>query len=200
MRDLVLATGNPGKAREIAPLLAPLGWRVRTLAELGLAAPPETGTSYLENALLKARAAAAASGLPALAEDSGLEVDALGGAPGIYSARFAGPGADDAANRTRLLDALCGVATAQRTARFRCAAVYLARADDPWPRIGLGTWEGHIAAAPAGTGGFGYDPLFLPAGGTGTAAELSPAHKEAASHRGQALRVLIAQLRPRAGG
>lgn len=194
-REFVLATGNPGKAREIALLLEGLDVRVRTLAEFGAAAPGETGASYLENALLKARAACVASGLPALAEDSGLEVDALAGAPGLYSARYAGAAASDAQNLTRLLDALAGVEPDRRGARFRCAAVFLRAADHPWPLLGLGTWAGTIAAAPSGSGGFGYDPVFLPTGQTRTAAQLSPAEKLAASHRGQALRALIAQLR-----
>lgn len=195
IRECVLATANPGKAREISALLEGLDLRVRTLAEFGATAPDESGASYLENALLKARAACVASGLPALAEDSGLEVDALGGAPGLYSARYAGAGASDAQNLTRLLDALAGVAPDRRGARFRCAAVFLRAADHPWPLLGLGTWAGTIATAPAGSGGFGYDPVFVPAGDTRSAAQLAPAEKLAASHRGQALRALIAHLR-----
>lgn len=195
IHEFVLATANPGKAREISALLQGLDVRVRTLADFGAPAPDETGASYVENALLKARAACRASGLPALAEDSGLEVDALGGAPGLYSARYAGAGASDAQNLARLLDALAGVEPDRRAARFRCAAVFLRAADHPWPRLGLGTWEGTIAPAPAGTGGFGYDPVFVPAGDTRTAAQLDAAAKLAASHRGQALRALIAQLR-----
>lgn len=194
MMELVLATTNAGKAREIGALCADFRLTLRTLAEFGAGAPEEDGRSYLENALIKARAASVASGLPALAEDSGLEVDALGGAPGLYSARYAGAQARDADNVARLLAALADVPAHGRTARFRCAAVYLRTPDDPWPLLGLGTWEGHIAPAPVGTGGFGYDPVFLPAGRMPSAAQLTPADKLAASHRGQALRALLAQI------
>lgn len=197
MMELVLATTNAGKAREIGALCADFRLTLRTLAEFGAGAPEETGLSYLENALIKARAACAAAGLPALAEDSGLEVDALGSAPGLYSARYAGPGATDAGNLEKLMQALAGVPAPQRTARYRCAAVYLRTPDDAWPLIGLGTWEGAIALEPAGRGGFGYDPVFLPAGLDGTAAQLTADEKLAASHRGQALRALIELIGPR---
>lgn len=193
-RTLVVATGNAGKAREIGTLLAGLGLTLRPLSDFSATAPEEDGVTYLENALIKARAACRASGLSALAEDSGLEVDALAGAPGLHSARYAGPGARDADNLACLLEALREVPAQRRTARFRCAAVFLRSAEDPWPLLGFGTWEGMVAAAPVGEAGFGYDPVFLPAGDARSAAQLAPEEKLAASHRGQALRALAAQL------
>jgi XTP/dITP diphosphohydrolase len=191
---LVLATGNPGKLREMREILAPWRVDVRPLSEFTVAAAEETGASFVENAILKARFAAEAAGLPAIADDSGLEVDALGGAPGIYSARFAGPGADDAANNARLLRELEAVPDAARTARYRCAMVYLHGPLDAAPVIREASWEGRIARLPRGTGGFGYDPLFLVGDGQATAAELEPVLKNRESHRGQALRALVAAL------
>lgn len=192
--DLVLASNNPGKVREINALLAPAGIRVVAQGTLGIASAAETGLTFVENAILKARHAAGASGCPAIADDSGLQVDALGGAPGIHSARYAGAEADDAANCARLLTALAGVDAAARRARFQCLMVYLRHADDPTPLIAQGTWEGTILDAPRGAGGFGYDPLFfLPDLGV-SAAELDAASKNRLSHRGQALRQLIAWL------
>ena len=161
------------------------------LAEAGLGEPPEveeTGDTFLENALLKARAYAAWSGLAAVADDSGLEVDALGGAPGVRSARYAGPGASDQANLDKLLAALAGVPPERRTARFRCAAVLVDPAAGEWHAEAA--WEGRILDAPRGTGGFGYDPVFLPDGWELTSAEVDQATKDAASHRGQAFRAL----------
>jgi len=191
---LVLASGNPGKLRELAALLAPL--RVELLAQgaLGIPAAPETGSSFLANAVLKARHAAARSGLPALADDSGLEVDALGGRPGVWSARFAGEDASDADNLQRLLLELEEVPEAARQARYQCIIACVRSAADPAPLIASGTWEGHIARTPAGSGGFGYDPVFVPAGETRTAAELSAREKNAVSHRAQALKALVAGL------
>jgi len=191
---LVLASSNPGKLREFAALLAPL--RIELLAQgaLGIPAPPETGSSFLANALLKARHAAARSGLPALADDSGLEVDALAGRPGVWSARFAGEGASDADNLQRLLLELEEVPDAARQARYQCIIACVRSAADPAPLIASGTWEGRIARAPAGSGGFGYDPVFVPAGETRTAAELSPQEKNAVSHRARALQALVAGL------
>jgi XTP/dITP diphosphohydrolase len=191
--DLVLASGNRGKAREIGALLAPLGWTLRSQADLGVAEVEETGATFVENALLKARHAAAATGRAALADDSGLEVDALGGAPGVHSARYAG-GAGDAANVAKLLEALRGVPAARRTARFRCVLALVRSADDPAPLIAEGAWEGAIAEAPRGAHGFGYDPVFLVPELGCTAAELEPAAKNARSHRGQALARLVAAL------
>jgi XTP/dITP diphosphohydrolase len=174
---------------------------LRSLGELGIASPEENGATFLENALLKARHAAAASGLhgapggcAAIADDSGLEVDALGGAPGIFSARFAGAGADDAANNAELLNALSGIPAEKRRARYRCALVFVAGAEDPAPVIAEGVWEGCILEAPRGSGGFGYDPYFwLPDLGL-TAAQLEPQHKNQLSHRGEAMRALRDRL------
>jgi len=190
----VLATGNAGKLREIRAILAPWGVEVRPQSEFTRAAADETGLSFVENAILKARFAAEASGLPAIADDSGLEVDALHGAPGIYSARYAGPGADDAANNDRLLRDLESVPDAERSARYRCAMVYLRWALDPAPLVCQASWEGRIGRLPRGRGGFGYDPLFLVDEGAQTAAELEAAHKNEVSHRGRALRALVAEL------
>lgn len=191
---LVLATGNAGKLREMRAILAPWGVDVRPQSEFTRAAAEETGLSFVENALLKARFAAEVSGLPAIADDSGLEVDALHGAPGIYSARYAGPGADDVANNDRLLRDLETVPDAERTARYRCAMVYLRWALDPAPLVCQASWEGRIGRLPRGRGGFGYDPLFLVGDGPQTAAELEAAHKNEVSHRGRALRALVAEL------
>jgi XTP/dITP diphosphohydrolase len=194
-QELVLASANPGKQRELAQLLAPLGIRVRLAAEWGLASAPETGATFRDNALIKARAAAHATGRPALADDSGLQVDALDGRPGVYSARFAGPDASDAQNNARLLEALAGVPAAARTARYRCVLALLRDAHDSAPLLAEGAWEGHIALVPAGSGGFGYDPLFIPEGQTCTVAELPAALKQAGSHRARATAALLATLR-----
>ncbi len=191
---LVLATGNAGKLREMRAILAPWGVDVRPQSEFTGAAAEETGLSFVENAILKARFAAEVSGLPAIADDSGLEVDALHGAPGIYSARYAGPGADDAANNDRLLRDLEAVPDAERSARYRCAMVYLRWALDPAPLVCQASWEGRIGRLPRGRGGFGYDPLFQVGDGPQTAAELEATHKNEVSHRGRALRALVAEL------
>jgi XTP/dITP diphosphohydrolase len=193
-RRIVLASNNPGKVREIDRLLADAGMRVEPQRAFGIDEVEETGLTFVENAILKARHAAAGSGLPAIADDSGIEVDALGGAPGIYSARYAGPGADDAANNARLLEALADVPDTGRTARYQCVMVYLRHPSDPTPLICTGTWEGRILREPRGSNGFGYDPyFFVPTQGC-TAAELDPDTKNALSHRGQALRALVARL------
>jgi XTP/dITP diphosphohydrolase len=191
---LVLATGNAGKLREMRAILAPWRVDVRPLSEFTADAAEETGLSFVENAILKARHAARAAGLPAIADDSGIEVDALGGAPGVYSARYAGPGADDAANNARLLAELASVADADRGARYRCAMVFLRGPLDASPVVRQASWEGRIARLPRGGGGFGYDPLFLVGDGAATAAELDPERKNRVSHRGQALRALVAAL------
>jgi len=191
---LVLATGNAGKLREMREILAPWQVDVRSLAEFTASAADETGLTFVENALLKARFAARVAGLPAIADDSGLEVDALHGAPGIYSARYAGAAADDAANNARLLRELESVPDAGRSARYRCAMVYLRWPEDPSPVIAQAAWEGRIGRKPRGSGGFGYDPLFLVDDGARTAAELAPGDKNQRSHRGQALRGLVAAL------
>jgi XTP/dITP diphosphohydrolase len=191
---VVLASGNAGKLRELAALLAPAGWDLVPQGALGVAPVPESGATFSDNALLKARHAARATGLAALADDSGILVDALGGAPGVRSARYAGDGASDAQNLARLLEELRAVPPAQRAARYQCVIVFLRGPEDAAPLVACGSWEGHIARAPRGTGGFGYDPVFVPAGGERTAAELPAAQKNAASHRGLAARALLAQL------
>ena len=201
---VVLATGNAGKLREFAALLAPAGFVFEPQSAFGIEPPEETGDSFLANALLKARYAARLSGLPAMADDSGLEVDALGGAPGVRSARYAedAPVADDAAatlprdeaNWRKLLGALAGVPEAARRARFRCCIVLVRDADDPSPVVGEGAWEGRILDAPRGDGGFGYDPVFAPidpAFGGRSVAELDAASKNLHSHRAAALRALL---------
>lgn len=190
LQRLVLASGNAGKLAELRALLADAGIEVVAQGELGIGDVEETGLSFVENALLKARHAARASGLPALADDSGLCVDALDGAPGLYSARYAGAHGDAHANIAKLLAKLGGVPDARRTARFCCVLALLRHPDDPQPLIAEGLWEGRILHAPRGEGGFGYDPVFLdPASGL-SAAELAPADKHSASHRGRALAAL----------
>ncbi|MEZ5542275.1 MAG: XTP/dITP diphosphatase [Pseudomonadota bacterium] len=194
MKELVLASSNPGKVREINQLLSGIDLHVRPQGEFGVTDIEETGLTFVENAILKARNAASHTGLPAIADDSGLEVDALNGAPGIYSARYAGHGAGDRANIEKLLEALQGVPDAQRTARFQCLIVYMRHAGDPTPLICQGTWEGRILPAPRGEQGFGYDPVFFVPTHDCASAELEPEAKNALSHRGQALRKLVAAL------
>ena len=197
--EIVVATGNKGKLKEISEVLAPLGIRVRGQQEFAIPEIEETGLTFVENAILKARNTCAHTGKPALADDSGIEVDALDGAPGIYSARYAGAGATDAANVEKLLAALQGVPEAERTARFQCVMVYLRHANDPVPLICQGTWEGRITLQPQGDNGFGYDPVFwVPQHGC-TAAQLASAVKNSLSHRGQALQKLLAALQARHG-
>jgi XTP/dITP diphosphohydrolase len=195
--SLVLATGNAGKVREMRSILAAWQVEVRALGEFTSEVAAETAVTFVENAILKARFAAAKAGLPAIADDSGLEVDALGGAPGVRSARYAGTDADDTANNLRLLDALADVPAAERTARYRCVMVYLREAHDPSPLIVGGHWEGLIAREPRGERGFGYDPLFIVDATGRRAAELEPELKNRLSHRGIALRGLIAALTER---
>jgi XTP/dITP diphosphohydrolase len=192
---IVLASGNAGKLRELAALLAPRGFQLVLQSELGIEAPEETGSTFEENALLKARHAARLSGLPALADDSGIEVDALDGRPGVWSARYAGESATDLENLELMLAELAAVSDARRTARYRCVIALVRSADDPAPLLGSGVWEGHIASFPRGSGGFGYDPIFLPLGQEGrSAAEMSAQDKNAVSHRARALQHLLAQL------
>jgi XTP/dITP diphosphohydrolase len=197
---LLLASANQGKLRELRTILDGLPVELVGLAEAGLGAPSEveeTGATFLENALLKGRAYAAWSGLAAVADDSGLEVDALGGAPGVRSARYAGPGASDQANLDKLLAALTGVPPERRTARFRCAAVLVDPEAGEWHAEAA--WEGRLLDAPRGSGGFGYDPVFLPNGWELTSAEVEQATKDAASHRGQAFRALRPAIEAWAG-
>ncbi|WP_459175896.1 RdgB/HAM1 family non-canonical purine NTP pyrophosphatase [Ewingella americana] len=191
MQKVVLATGNAGKVRELAHLLADFGLDVVAQTELGVDSAEETGLTFIENAILKARHAAAITGLPAIADDSGLAVDVLGGAPGIYSARYAGVDASDQQNLDKLLVTLKNVPQGQRSAQFHCVLVYMRHAEDPTPLVCHGSWDGEILFAEAGKGGFGYDPLFqVPALGK-SAAELTREEKSAVSHRGQALKLLL---------
>ena len=191
---MVLASGNRGKLAEFTALLSPYGVNVEPLSRFAAHGPEETGASFLENALLKARAAASVAHVPAIADDSGLEVDALHGAPGIFSARFAGAEADEDANNRKLIEALQGIAAAQRSARFRCVLVYVRTPTDHAPIIAEGVWEGRILESPQGDGGFGYDPLFLPRGLAVSAAEMSAEEKNRLSHRGQATGRLLQAL------
>lgn len=194
MKTVVLATGNRGKVDELRALLAPFGVDVRSQSEFNVPEVEETGLTFVENAILKARNAARHCGLPAIGDDSGLEVDALHGAPGIYSSRYAGDRATDVDNCRKLLDELRDVAEPDRTARFQCLMVLLDSATDPTPVIRQGTWEGRILFAPRGNGGFGYDPLFYVPTHNCAAAELSAADKNRVSHRGQALGALVAAI------
>ena len=194
MQDIVLASSNPGKVREINQLLAELDLQVRPQSEFNVVDAEETGLTFVENAILKARNATQHTGLPAIADDSGIEVDALKGAPGIYSARFAGAGANDQANLDKLLAELEGVPESQRSARFQCLMVYMRHAEDPTPLICQGTWEGRILSAPRGDNGFGYDPVFYVPTHDCSSAELPAEVKNALSHRGQALRQLVSAL------
>ena len=197
MKKIVLASSNPGKVREINQLLADLDLQVQPQSEYGVEDAEETGLTFVENAILKARNAAQHTGLPAIADDSGIEVDALNGAPGIYSARFAGAGASDQDNLEKLLTDLQGIPEAGRSARFQCLLVYLRHATDPPPLICQGTWEGRILAEPRGEHGFGYDPVFYVPTHDCSSAELPPQVKNALSHRGQALRKLVSTLQDR---
>ncbi len=191
----VLASNNPGKLRELDAILQPLGWELVTQSELGIEAVEETGTTFEANALLKARHASAVSKLPALADDSGIEVDALGGRPGVYSARYAGIQCDDEANNRLLLEELEDVPESRRTARYQCVLVWTHGAEDPEPLIARGSWEGRILTEPVGHNGFGYDPLFYVPTHRCASAELEPEEKNRISHRGVALRTLVALLR-----
>ncbi|CDH06378.1 putative protein controls HAP (6-N-hydroxylaminopurine) mutagenesis (Ham1) [Xenorhabdus bovienii str. oregonense] len=191
MQKVVLATGNAGKVRELADLLTDFGLDIVAQTELGVDSADETGLTFIENAIIKARHSAAITGLPAIADDSGLSVNALGGAPGIYSARYAGIDASDRNNLEKLLEAMRDIPDEERQAQFNCVLVYLRHAEDPTPLIFHGRWSGIITHEPAGNGGFGYDPIFyVPEFGC-TAAELSREQKSAVSHRGQALKMLL---------
>ena len=194
MKEIVLASSNPGKVREINQLLATLDLHAQPQSEFGVVDAEETGLTFVENAILKARNAAQHTGLPAIADDSGIEVDALNGAPGIYSARFAGDNASDQANLEKLLADLDGVPENQRSARFQCLMVYMRHASDPTPLICQGTWEGRILPVARGDNGFGYDPVFYVPTHDCSSAELPADIKNALSHRGQALRQLVTAL------
>lgn len=192
--EVVLASRNARKARELEELLAPLGLRVRRVSEFSKIEPVESAPTFLENALIKARHAAAASGLPAIADDSGLCVDALDGAPGVRSARYGGEPADDAVNNAKLLAEMESVADAERDAHFICTLVMLRSPNDPTPLIAEGRWRGQLLRAPRGAHGFGYDPLFYLPELRCTAAELPAETKNRLSHRGQAMQRLLERL------
>ncbi|MDH3608464.1 MAG: RdgB/HAM1 family non-canonical purine NTP pyrophosphatase [Gammaproteobacteria bacterium] len=191
---IVLASGNSGKLREIQAVLDQQRFQLIKQSEFNVPDVPETGTTFVENAIIKARHAAQLTGLPALADDSGIEVDALQGAPGVYSARYAGEHGADEANNTKLLSEMKNVAEEDRGARFQCVIVYMRHAGDPMPLICEGIWEGKILYDLAGSNGFGYDPLFfVPTHGC-SSAQLDPAEKNRISHRAQALQKLISKL------
>ncbi|MCP4390952.1 MAG: RdgB/HAM1 family non-canonical purine NTP pyrophosphatase [Gammaproteobacteria bacterium] len=194
MKRLVLASGNSAKLRELSRILDDLGYELHPQSEFNVSDVAETGTTFVENAIIKARHAAAHANLPALADDSGIEVDALDGAPGVYSARFSGPGADDAANNALLVEKLREVAPEQRSARYRAVIVLMRHAADPSPLICEGSWEGMIQLQPAGEGGFGYDPYFYLPELDCTSAQLSADEKNRLSHRGKALDELKRRL------
>jgi XTP/dITP diphosphohydrolase len=194
-RTLVLASNNSGKINEFTEMLHSVDWDIRPQSDWKLSDADETGLTFVENALIKARHACLHTGLPAIADDSGLVVDALNGAPGIYSSRYAGPNADEFAYTAKLLKEMEGVSEADRTARFVCVLVILRHAEDPMPLIAQATWEGSILTERRGSGGFGYDPVFYSPEENCAAAELKPERKHALSHRGKALRQLMDRLK-----
>ncbi|NOH85372.1 XTP/dITP diphosphatase [Vibrio sp. 03-59-1] len=194
MKKLVLATGNQGKVREMADLLFEFGFEVFSQSEFNVSEAEETGTTFIENAIIKARHAAKATGLPAIADDSGLEVDFLKGAPGIYSARFAGENATDQQNLEKLLNEMKGVPTEQRSARFHCVLVLMRHENDPTPIVCHGKWEGSILEEAHGENGFGYDPIFWVPEDQCASAELESTRKKQLSHRGKALKTLFSAL------
>jgi len=196
-KTLVLATGNPGKVNELANMLSPLNINVLPQSDFNVGEVAETGTTFVENAIIKARHAAKITGMPAIADDSGLEVDGLNGAPGVYSARFAGESASDQDNIDKLLNELAD--NPNRKARFWCVLVLMRHADDPTPLICSASWEGEITQTQNGEGGFGYDPVFFVAEQNCTSAELTKAQKNAVSHRGQALKKLLLELKSKGG-
>lgn len=197
--ELVLASGNPGKLRELSDMLGPLGFIVHPQSDWDVPEAEETASTFVENALAKARNAAHYTGLPSLADDSGLVVPALGGEPGIFSARYAGEHADDQANMNKLLRTLEKGSDIDRQAYFYCSMVLVNTPDDPAPLIATARWHGEILRSPRGGGGFGYDPIFAVSGLQSSAAELGSDQKHKISHRGQALRELVRQLRERDG-
>ncbi|KAB2824116.1 XTP/dITP diphosphatase [Aliivibrio sp. S4TY2] len=195
MSKIVLATGNQGKVREMADVLSDFGFDVVAQSEFNVSDVAETGTTFIENAIIKARHAAKETGLPAIADDSGLEVDALNGAPGVYSARYSGEGATDQKNIDKMLAAMDGIPAEKRTARFHCVLVLMKHENDPTPLICHGSWEGHITTEQQGENGFGYDPIFWVSEDNCSSAELEPARKKQLSHRGKALKKLFAALK-----
>jgi len=199
LQRIVLASSNAGKLAELQAMMGNMGVQFVLQADLGISDAEETGLTFVENAILKARHASQLSALPAIADDSGLAVDALDGAPGIYSARYAGPGASDQDNNNKLLTALQNVPDEQRGACFHCVVVYLHHAYDPTPLVCHGRWSGHILHAPKGNNGFGYDPLFHVPEQNCSSAELPPEVKNRISHRGLAMQQLLAQWLQSAG-
>jgi XTP/dITP diphosphohydrolase len=198
-KKIVLATGNKGKVKELARMLSGLGIEVLPQSEFDVTEVAETGSTFVENAIIKARHAAKHTGLPAIADDSGLAVDALGGAPGVYSARYSGEHATDQSNITKLLGTMADVPTDKRQAKFLCVLVYMRHADDPSPIICQGEWCGEIMTEQQGANGFGYDPIFWVNQLNSSSAQLSPQQKNALSHRGKALKLLLAQLQNQIG-
>ena len=194
MNKIVLASGNKGKLKEFSEILSEFGIEVLPQSQFNVEEVPETGTTFVENSIIKARHAAKVTGLAAIADDSGLEVDLLGGAPGIYSARYAGENAKDSDNFNKLLEALKDEPV-QRSARFQCILVYMRHADDPTPVICQASWEGKIGFEPRGDNGHGYDPVFIPEDHQCSAAELSSDEKNALSHRGKAMQLLLTELK-----
>jgi XTP/dITP diphosphohydrolase len=194
VKRVVLASANAGKLRELNALLAPVGMDVVPQSQFDIPAAEETGETFIENAIIKARHAARLSGLAAIADDSGLMVDALDGAPGVRSARYAGVGASDEENLELLLENMHGIADARRSASFVCLMVYMRHPQDACPRVGEGIWHGRITHAPRGSGGFGYDPVFFVEERGCTSAELAPADKNSISHRAQAMQALLDRL------
>ncbi|MCK5880295.1 MAG: RdgB/HAM1 family non-canonical purine NTP pyrophosphatase [Sinobacterium sp.] len=194
MEKIVLASSNQGKVKEFQQLFKSRGWHVLPQSQFRVDDAEETGLSFVENAIIKARNAAKISGLPALADDSGLEVDALRGRPGIYSARFSGDDATDQSNNEKLLKLMTGIPEAERTARFQCALVLMRHAEDPTPLIFQGSWEGLILTAPQGENGFGYDPLFWALDQQCSSANLAPEVKNQVSHRARAVERMMKSL------
>ncbi|MEP0177250.1 MAG: XTP/dITP diphosphatase [Paraglaciecola sp.] len=199
IENVVLATGNQGKVKELANMLSGLNIKVLPQSEFAVGDVAETGTTFVENAIIKARHAAKVTGLPAIADDSGLAVDALGGAPGVYSARYSGDNATDQSNILKLLEAMADVPANKRQAKFLCVLVFMRHADDPTPIICQGEWSGHITTEQGGKNGFGYDPIFWVQEQNCTSAQLTPEQKNALSHRGKALKQLLAQLQQKIG-
>lgn len=198
-KKIVLATGNKGKVKELASTLSGLGIEVLPQSQFNVTEVAETGTTFVENAIIKARHAAKQTGLPAIADDSGLAVHALGGEPGVYSARYSGNQATDKTNITKLLDVMADVPMGKRQAKFLCVLVYMRHADDPTPIICQGEWSGEIMTKQQGENGFGYDPVFWVEEQNCSSAQLSPKQKNILSHRGKALTLLLAQLHNQIG-
>lgn len=197
-KKIVLATGNQGKVKELASMLSGLGFEVLPQSDFAVSEVPETGTTFVENAIIKARHAAKQTGLPAIADDSGLAVNALGGAPGVYSARYSGEHATDQTNMAKLLEAMADIPKEQRQAKFLCVLVFMRHPDDPCPIICQGEWQGAITTSEFGEHGFGYDPVFWLAEQNCSSAQLTAQQKNSLSHRGKALELLLTELKRQA--